>query len=303
MPSFTKPLALSALLLGTFISISGCSPSEGDKLKGDAAELAHCELPGQAFGIVGGDTLASGNELSASTVFILHIDSQENETICTGTLIDTDKVLTAAHCVSQFGGKITVIGFTNNVDCATKAMNRTLRVVKSHVSHPDYSYWREDIVKNSSSDLAVLKFEGTLPPGYKIRELPSEDFTPTPGAELVMAGYGVTKENNKDAGVLRFTSATQENLTKDAYIKATKSRISPPKTWILQQPQQGVCTGDSGGPLYLNSGNDLTLVGITSAGIDHNTEAKEEARLCHGISIFTDIRPHLEWILKQKNSL
>ncbi len=298
LSSFLRQRACA--LIFALLALAACSPGPkaSDELK---AEPANCEITGKSFGIVGGDILSSDNDLSASTVMVVHIDYKDEVSICTGTLIDTDKVLTAAHCTSPFGKK-TAIAFTNNSTCLTQAPKRTLRVVTEEAIHPDYSYWVKSW-DNASHDLAIMKFKGDIPAGYKIRELPSTDFTTTPSDNLVMTGYGTTTEKSGDSGTLRFTTASASRLLTDFRLALNDSIVTAKNTLILEQPENGVCTGDSGGPLYVHSERGLTLVGITSMGVDHKTRDEKNTRTCHGVALFTDVRAHLEWIQKKKNSL
>lgn len=296
----SKLLRASALILSVS-TLAACSGGGGggEDLK---VEPANCEISGKSFGIVGGEVLNSGNELSASTVMVVHVNYKDEASICTGTLIDNDKVLTAAHCISAFGGK-SVIAFTNNIDCAAKAKNRTLRPVVKDVAHKDYSYWTKTL-DNASYDLAILKFTGGIPAGYKVRALPSKDFAPVASDTIVMSGYGNTSEKAEDSGALRFTTATASRLMKDFYLALAGSTVSVKDTWILEQYDNGVCTGDSGGPLYVDTGKgELTLIGVTSMGVDNRAKDEKNVRTCHGVALFTDLRPHLDWILEKKNSL
>jgi secreted trypsin-like serine protease len=66
-----------------------------------------------------------------------------------------------------------------------------------------------------------------------------------------------------------------------------------------------VCNGDSGGPLYTrNTDGQLTLVGVTSLGIDVAPNAlTPEKKTCRGVSLFVDIRDQLKWINDTANAL
>lgn len=292
--SFTYlPLVLS------FSFLTACnSSSSGSK---ELSEPASCEVSGQSFGIVGGEVLGSGNELSASTVFVIHIGEDKKTGICTGTLIDDNKVLTAAHCISEFGAGKTVIAFTNNADCVVKAPTRTLRAVTRSAAHPEYSYNGSSY--NANYDLAVLKIAGKIPDGYKVRSLPAKEFSLAAGDSLVMTGYGVTTEDGEDSGTLRFTTASQDRLMNQVYIKMSDKTLSFPKALILDQPNNGVCSGDSGGPLYAKTASGLTLIGITSMGIDHRSEKSSTPRACHGVALFTNVRDHINWLKTQMRYL
>ncbi|KHD87783.1 MAG: protease [Bdellovibrio sp. ArHS] len=289
-----------ALSLSTLAACAG-GGGTGENLTANT-EPTSCEVSGHSFGIVGGKTLGSGNELSSSTVMVVHIDDDKKESVCTGTLIDDDKVLTAAHCTQRFAGT-TVIAFSNNVDCVLNAPKRTLRMVVQRAIPDDYIYSKNTSWTNSSYDLAILKFRGGLAPGYKVRELPSAGFQINAADTLVMAGYGVTNENTKDSGLLRFTTASGERISDRFHLALANHVIKIPQTLVLEQQDNGVCKGDSGGPLYAKTPQGLVLVGITSMGVDHRTKDEKNSRVCHGVGIFTDLRDNLPWIREQLEAL
>lgn len=303
----TSQLIRASSLLVVCLFFSACSPAGGGgKLSADI-EPAQCEVSGSSFGIVGGEVLGSGNILSQSTVMVVHVNTKKETSICTGTLIDDDKVLTAAHCISPFSMGTTGIAFTNNVSCAEQAPIRTLRRISKSVSHDNYNYWARDIsaLNNASHDLAILKFEGSIPEGYKVRPLPQPTFFTATTDTLVMSGYGRTSENDeKSSGTLRFTTLPATAiLGTSVYIPLLKRTISIEKSLLVDQATRGVCSGDSGGALYVNNANGLTLVGITSMGIDNRAEDADKVQVCHGVSLFTDVREHLDWIQKQIDNL
>lgn len=292
-PSLCHRLSFFSLL-ATFMVACGPTPQKGQDLK---VEPAHCEVSGKTYGIVGGEILSSGNELSASTVLVAHIDKEDKVSVCTGTLIGENKVLTAAHCTTPHGKK-TVIAFTNNASCLSQAPKRTLRLVTEEKVHPDYSY-ENTTYENAAVDLAVFTFQGEAPLGYKVRALPPPQFEISSHDTLVLTGYGTTGERTMDSGTLRFTTSSAAKLLPEFYIAALKKTMTVQGALTLEQLTQGVCSGDSGGPLYVRTSQGLVLVGITSMGIDHRTLDEKKARTCHGVALFTDVRSQLEWIEKQ----
>lgn len=283
-------LKLSAVV-STSVLLAACNNS-GENLSGN------CELNGSSFGIVGGSVLASGNELSASTVIVAHSPRKGEAGICTGTLIAEDTVLTAAHCIEN-ESRPTAIAFSNSVDCAGTDRTAKVRTIKSQVVHPKYRnfYGRDKAVY----DVAILKFSGGLPTGYKTRELPAASYRPNPANQLVMAGYGNTSYGKDDSGILRYTMANGTRLSNEYYSASSRSVVKIPDALVVEQRNNGVCSGDSGGPLYTYDRGNLVLLGVVSMGVDNvSTSTNGDGKLiCNGVSIFADVRKNLGWIKEQ----
>lgn len=283
-------LALSLSFLNA-CSNGSLSDNSSDLFKTSATG---CEIPGESYGIIGGNVLSSATPLSESTVLIIRIHDEQTS-ICTGTLIAEDKVLTAAHCTSRSPLDTLLIAFSNNLPCAAKTQAKTVLPVIRKEIHPFYDYSKKG-PQTATNDLAILKFEGSLPADYKVRALPTASYNPAVASEFVMSGYGKTDEAADDSGTLRFTTATPSRLKKTFFLKIVNQEFRIDKTFVVDQPTNGVCSGDSGGPLYAKDANGLTLIGVTSMVADVNAQKAEGVRACHGISLFVDLRAHLDWI-------
>ena len=296
-----RSLLRSSVAALSLCVLAACGSSDSGENLTANVEPSNCELAGNSYGIVGGQILGSGNELSSSTVLILNVKNKDEVNICTGTLIAKDKVLTAAHCAPP-GTKVTAIAFTNNVGCVNSAPNRTLRPVVDKAVSKDYVHTSS--LYNASNDIAILKFQGGIPAGYKIRSLPSASFTPAPTDTLVVSGYGTTGEQSGDSGTLRFAKSSAANILGTSFFLARANRtVTLDKTIVVEQPRTGVCSGDSGGALYAQTKDGLTLIGITSMGVDHKTLKEGESRICHGVAIYVDVRENLDWIREQSAKL
>ncbi|MEN0060217.1 MAG: trypsin-like serine protease [Bdellovibrio sp.] len=288
---------ISVGMLLSVAAITGCSKDEENLV-----EPANCEIAGDNYGITNGNSLGAGNDLSATTVFVYTQQDDESGNICTGTLIDNDKVLTAAHCVEKKG--TTFVAFTNSMDCAAAAPSRTLRVVTDKVIHPNYR-GSEDRNK-SAYDLAVLKFSGNSPEGFYSRDLPTAPVRFSAANDVVVTGYGRSKSyDSGGVGALRYKALPGSSLSRSYYSQFLQKTVDLTRhnILVLDQRNGGVCSGDSGGPLYIKTPDGgLSLAGITSKGINPHS-ADGDGDVCFGVALFAEVQPNLEWIRESMRRL
>lgn len=230
-------------------------------------------------GIVGGALITELSKTSSSTILIGKYDETtlEKRSLCTGTLIAENVILTAAHCLPDPGYKIVALfAGTKNFHDDTILQSSASEVIETRA--------------HDTLDLAILKV-ATKYPAFKVHPLPARDFKIPVDAQIEMIGYGRTSAFAGDSGFLRhsFTSTS-----KIFHTNPKDSRI------MIEQPQHGVCFGDSGGPFFVHSQDGTTtLVGVTSSGYNFDDAALE----CHGFANFVDIRENLDWITKTISEL
>lgn len=128
--------------------------------------------------------------------------------------------------------------------------------VSEYLSHPLYSFPRHD--------LQLLYFEETMPPPY------AELWDPTAGCFTAIAqGYGFGS-----AGALHERAVTVFDRG-SGILRAT----------------EGICNGDSGGPLWVEAPDGTMLAGVSSFGFGI-------PRVCDGTTGFVDLTSdgNPEWV-------
>lgn len=214
--------------------------------------------------IVGGSEVPDGSAVAQSTVAIYF----ENGVLCTSTIIAPDVLMTAAHCVVDEDGQRGLVVFDKSLD----NQNANVLPIVGMTLPDDYVASTDS---DSRNDIALVRFEGALPAGYAPANLPTADLAVSAGAPLTVAGYGLSDPKNQDSAGHLLQTNTQ-----------VSSETVSPTEFMTQTKGKGVCSGDSGGPAYMQSGGKTYVVGVT------NLADKD----CTGFSVFLKVSAYLSWI-------
>lgn len=213
-------------------SAAGCNP-EPEEVSGDDGPGFYCEdvevVSQQAFIVQG-----TPAENPFFTVRVVEDLGNNQQNLCTGTLIGDGVILTAAHC-----------GFPDTVEFVGQASFPVLSVIH----HPEYN---ETLLY---ADLSLVFFDngyggvtvsGAIPIGV-----------PTLGSPALIQGYGATNDNEPVSNVL-LEAVVYTAFYLDGKVYTEFSIPEKPDT----------CFGDSGGPMYqADAEGVLRLVGVTSHGV------------------------------------
>jgi hypothetical protein len=197
---------------------------------------------------------------------------------CSGAAIAHDLVLTAAHCVLT-GTDYKLVVFEGNGKPSLKSIARLVR-------HPQFD--AEAVRRHrTTADVALLKFAEPVstapvplgPVGLKV----------APGDAFLVAGYGLaTPGDGRSGGTVR--TAT---LVATGQPGTLQIRLMDPAT-RNERAGLGACVGDSGGPVFTNSGGALAVIGVVS----WSTGPKNAAG-CGGLTGVTPLTRYQAWIVEQ----
>jgi trypsin len=197
--------------------------------------------------------IVGGNRASiADHPYVVYLATADGFQFCGGTLVDDNKVITAAHCTAgkQPTDIVVVAGREDKESGAGIASP-----VKEIWVHPEFTDVR------SGNDVSVLTLTQRVP--YEPLELPRKDDIDlyASGAPGLILGWGRVAADGQPSRYL-----LQASVPVMADQDCTKSYPAYKKEAMVCAgvPQGGIdsCQGDSGGPLIV----DGKLAGITSWG-------------------------------------
>jgi V8-like Glu-specific endopeptidase len=199
--------------------------------------------------------------------------------VCSGTMVDTDTFLTAAHCTTDWPENVRFyVSLDQDVQSALDAaaaehpgdpaeVAADVAVQGEAHSHPAYPGPASDTHDISVIELPVKEMKdrwtftpATLPEADQLGALAPQGLSDT---EFMVAGYG-TQEARRDPGGHTHPGG-------GVRMKAPVTFDALNNSWIrlaMTAPQGngGACYGDSGGPNFAMIGGKRTLVATTITG-------------------------------------
>jgi secreted trypsin-like serine protease len=219
-------------------------------------------LAGPAGAITYGEPDGTAHPNVGALIVDFADDDEGPNHICSGTLIDEDVFLTAAHCTVFLTPEDQVyVSFATDVDPIPKKL-----LPGTAFTHPEYGH-----DQSNSFDIAVVVLDdpvrgltpAEIPEVGLLDDLRSAGTLQDSGFTAV--GYGV-HEPTKGGGPpvfpydgMRWRSVSTFNSMTDAWLKLSQN---------ANTSRGGTCYGDSGGPNFLGADEDETdiIASITVTG-------------------------------------
>lgn len=227
-----------------------------------------------AFAIVGG-----GETTTAARHIVMIVSTRGN--LCTGTAIARDLVLTAGHCVAPAASYRVLTADRKPPGHAVRSIT-----VNPRYNPKDYASGRV------TADVALLKLEMALPADIQPAMLPPSPAV-SPGDRFVIAGYGTTSYGS-ESGIGTPRAATMVATGRPGNLQI---RLVDPAARGERQGL-GACTGDSGGPAFIESSGKFGVIGVVSW-----STGPSQSEGCGGMTGVTPLSLHRAWIIDTATKL
>lgn len=223
-------IILAAITCFGLVSCTKSDSNDGSS-DGRGPSTNACQLIGLSEKIINGTECQS--ESRSPVVRVEIVTGANRLSLCSGTMIAPNAVLTAAHCFNERALLV-------QIEVAGRAYPAS-RVTL----HPDFRQGSGALI-NDAAIIRLVSSPGlpTLPIGIS-RAVRSDDI-------VSIFGFGV--DEDEDGDVLRSGQSRVDNVTTE-HIQV-----------IYDGNGSNTCQGDSGGPALIAINGQQTVVGVTSTG-------------------------------------
>ena len=228
--------------------------------------------------IIGG---AKISQARAAQLGVVGIFNTESMTICSGTLIPNERILTAAHCVASAPIGIHVIFRTdlNEFIANPDASRGDVRSTRFVAVHPGWNHGS----KEDENDIALIGLDRPAPVDYIVQSFTQQQRQISAGTTALIAGFGANEIAHDPAtGKIRHLGP---GILRESTVKI--SDVGENEVLVDQSAGSGACVGDSGGPGYLIESGKILLWGVVSRGSNNE---------CNAVGKYTNVVPYLDWI-------
>ncbi|OFZ31509.1 MAG: hypothetical protein A2622_02695 [Bdellovibrionales bacterium RIFCSPHIGHO2_01_FULL_40_29] len=219
----------------------------------------------QKSSIINGTPVTADNSLGKSVVG-LFMKSDSDEAwfqSCTGSVLTSKFILTAAHCVNGLDAGNILVHFSLNTMTSENQANPAKRIhdveakfvtrrVKAFMIHPDYR-------GVGDYDLALLMLEENTPKTAIPVQLLPDQYLNRDEAKTTLEGQ------RHQVKLMGFGLVSEDPVVETEMMRETVVSSHFIDHFVVTDQTQGSggCNGDSGGPAFLTLGKETYQVGVT----------------------------------------
>ena len=182
---------------------------------------------------------------------------------CGGSLIASDVIITAAHCVEDItAAQVEVAVDVLNLSSITDGDRQTVEEI---IIHPDWNTY------TTENDIALLVLaDGSVNSGITPVKLIADGANLTKGTGVRALGWGEIQDGSYPNALrtVDLEIAANPGAACGSYGGSYDPDSMLCATGLSGRNTKDTCSGDSGGPLFSTAGGTFRLVGLTSWGND-----------------------------------
>ncbi|NVD08455.1 trypsin-like serine protease [Vibrio sp. JPW-9-11-11] len=243
--------------------------------------------------IVNGSNADISDYPSFASLFYRNGNTYSASAYCGATMINSQYVLTAAHCIYADNNLMLYTVVAPQLEDESNFLSNQQAKAQAFY-YPD-SYLDSEL-ERWPNDIAIIKLESPLAVSdYSSLLNTSVNNTFATNADYKAVGHGYIEDNTPGGTQLLETSLTYVNTTDCQAVFGSKISSSqlcfdgPVPTGATYK--NATCSGDSGGPVYWSTGGQYVQIGITSFGPEPCGDASVNVT-----SVFTDVYDYQSWI-------
>ena len=210
--------------------------------------------------------------------------------LCTGSVVASRIILTAAHCLENVAPEAITVTFDKVPNGNPFRFGKVVRA---------QSFKEFGAQRFPNFDVAYLELEQDVPSPYAPMEILRDPSALTSDTQILLAGFGNQSDRCQTencVGKLLETNTKFQKYYDKAHIMSLLVFHGPPTEGF-----GGACNGDSGGPAYAKVGAKWFLIGVTN-GLRSDIVPDSDGTCASGWDIYTFAGDYTAW-LESENKL